>query len=215
MIKKIKKFVWELLRLVHLGGIVQLVLKSQLTENGWFKSYTTKKSINAQGDPIPWCTYSFIQFIEPRLKSNFQLFEYGCGNSTLWYSKRVESIIAVEHHQGWAETIAAIAPVNVQILFKEIENGSYAASPVATGKMFDIVIVDGQDRVNALLNAEKVLSNNGIIILDNAERPEYIYGTDYLIQSGFKRLDFWGNAPIVAYNSLTSIFYRTSNCLEI
>jgi hypothetical protein len=51
--KKIKKMVWQLLNHMHLGGAVQLMLESALTENGWFRSYHTKQSVDKNGNPIP------------------------------------------------------------------------------------------------------------------------------------------------------------------
>ncbi len=112
MIRKFKDFVWLLLRKINLGGVVQLMLKSILLEDGWFKSFNTKESIDKDGNPIPWNTYPFIKFIEPRLTKYFIVFEFGSGNSTIWYSQRVKSITAVENDPNWYEITKNRLPKN-------------------------------------------------------------------------------------------------------
>lgn len=80
MIRRIKNIVWKLLVKLNLGGAIQLMLTGGLLEDGWFKSFNTKQSVDINNSHIPWCTYSFIKFIEPRLKKDFTVFEFGSGN---------------------------------------------------------------------------------------------------------------------------------------
>jgi hypothetical protein len=218
MIKAIKKLVWSVLNLFKLGAYVQLALKSSLKDEGWFKSFYTKKAINAQGKPIPWFTYSAIHFLAARLKPEFEVFEYGCGNSTLWLAERVKSIDAVEGDKDWVEYLKPKMPSKVKIihhLVKENENGKYAQAISETGKSYDIVIVDGRDRNNCVMQSERFLKENGILILDNSDRPDYQAGINFLLNKGYKKIDFIGNTSIVAMNSSTTIFYRPNNCLGI
>ena len=88
-----RKFIWYILNKLKVASIVQLVLKSSLKEDGWFKSYYEKQAIDKKGNPIPWCSYPFIKFIEPRLKPSFEVFEYGCGNSTIWFANKVKTLL--------------------------------------------------------------------------------------------------------------------------
>ena len=38
----------------------------------------------------------------PRLvRPNLRVFEYGCGNSSLWWAQRVEKVVSVEHDEAW------------------------------------------------------------------------------------------------------------------
>ena len=101
MIKKIKQVIWNILIKLKIGGAVQLFLASGLRDDGWFESFNTKRSIDKEGNPIPWCTYPFIKFIEPKLNKDFSVFEYGSGNSTIWYAQRVKEIISVENDEDW------------------------------------------------------------------------------------------------------------------
>lgn len=57
MISKIKLIIWRILNWMKVGGVVQIILSSGIRDDGWFKSFHTKKSIDQNGNPIPWCTH--------------------------------------------------------------------------------------------------------------------------------------------------------------
>ena len=94
--KALRNLTWSLLRSLKLAPYFQLALESTLVDDGWFNSYYKKESVDRENNPIPWNTYPFIKFIEPRLKDHFNIFGYGCGNSTIWYSQRVKSITSLQ-----------------------------------------------------------------------------------------------------------------------
>ena len=216
MIRKIKNIIWKILIALKIGGPIQLMLNSELVEDGWYKSFNLKQSVNGNGDPIPWNTYSFIRFIEPRLKKHFNIFEYGCGNSTLWYAKRVKSIQSVEHDRNWFDSVTGKLPSNAKIIFRELsKDGAYAKEILESNNLYHIAVIDGRDRNNCAKYAVTKLTDDGIIIYDNTQVPEYTESIEYLLNLGFKRIDFIGNLPIVAHTNTTSIFYRNDNCLGI
>ncbi|RFZ82232.1 FkbM family methyltransferase [Mucilaginibacter terrenus] len=187
-----------------------------LHDIGWVNSIANNAIIDVTGQPLPWVTYPFIHFITPRLQETFALFEFGSGNSTLYYSKRVAQVDSVENDRHWYEKIRNTMPVNVNLFYCEMKaGGRYSRYALETEKKYDVVIVDGRDRVNCCKNSIPALTENGIIVLDDSERAEYSQGTDHLKAAGFKQLDFWGLAPGVTYLKCTSIFYRDNNCLNI
>ncbi len=211
-----KKIIWAFLRFINIGGCVQLMLKSALSEDGWFRSFNTKQSVDKNGNPIPWYTYSSIRFIEVRLKKEFDVFEYGSGNSTLWYADRVRSIRSVDHDEKWAEYISKKCHNNTEIVFKHLEyGGEYSREISADGKKYHIIVIDGRDRNNCVKNCINSLTPDGIIIFDNTQVPEYKEAIDILLSTNFKRIDFIGILPIIADQNTTSIFYRKDNCFNI
>jgi len=212
MIKQIKDSAWNLLNAVGLGGSVQLHLEGALKQYGWFRSYHSKQSVDLNGDPLPWYTYPFIMFLKPRIKSNFEVFEYGSGNSTRWYAARVKHITAVEHESEWIKLISPKLPANTKVLERPLGDSYIQA---VQGGRYNIVIVDGRNRVKCACFAADFLTDDGVIILDNSEREWYAKAKDYLAQKGFRRLDFIGMTPIVAIETCTSVFYRDGNCLGI
>jgi len=214
--KAIKGFVWFILRKLKLAGSLQLVLKSTLKEYGWFLSYNTKQSVDCNNAPIPWFTYPAIKFLAPRLTKDLSVFEYGCGNSTIWFADRIGKIISVEHDKEWYTMVLARMPENAKLIFEELQlGGRYCNAVVACNEKFDIIIIDGRDRDNCAKKAINCLSDRGIIVFDNSNFDYYKEGADFIYKSGFKRLDFYGMTPIAAPESCTTIFYRDGNCLGI
>jgi hypothetical protein len=196
---KVKKMVWQLLNHIHIGGAVQLMLESALTESGWFQSYHTKQSVDKLGNPIPWCTYPFIHFIEPRLHAQMNVFEFGCGNSTIWYASRVRSIKAVEHNEAWVKLVQPKLPANAEVIFQNLAGDAYAGEVKRNGQKYHIVIIDGRQRNKSASNSIESLTEDGIIVWDNSNLPQYQSGVLSLISQGFKRLDFWGISPVTAH----------------
>lgn len=210
-----KRFLWKILNTFKLGGPIQLYLNSQLKEDGWFNSFYKKESIDKNNNPIPWYSYPFIKFLEPRLKKEFSVFEYGSGNSTLWFSKYVKSVKAVEHDKTWYDKVKPKLPANAELIYREIENKNYSKEISASGSKYDIIIIDGVDRNNCVYESVNLLSQNGVIILDNSERNDYKESIEFLFSKGFKKIDFWGMCPVTPINTCTSVFYKDDNCLGI
>lgn len=214
--RKIKNIVWKILIKLKVGGAVQLMLTGGLLEDGWFNSFNTKQSVDKNNEPLPWCTYPYIKFIESRLKKDFLVFEFGSGNSTLWYSKRVKKIIAVENDNAWFKIISSKLPHNAQILLKKLDyDGEYCKTVLHCDSKFNLIIIDGRDRVNCAKKSVECLTDDGVIIFDNSDRPQYAEGISFLIKQGFKKLDFIGLAPVTPHNNYTSVFYKQLNCLGI
>ncbi len=214
MIPFIKNIIWRMLNVVGLGGIFQLSLRSALKEYGWFRSFATRQSVDASGIPLPWYTYSFIFFLDPRLKDHFVVFEYGSGNSTCWYGSRVKRIIAVEHDFQWVSQITPRLPSNSEVLPRKIGN-DYIQAVKEKNEQFHIIVVDGRNRVKCATIAVDFLTPDGVLILDNSERHWYQPAKALLAERGFKSIDFRGMLPIVGHESCSTVFYREHNCLGI
>ena len=89
------------------------------------------------------------------------------------------------------------------------------AGHLLSKKKYEIIVIDGRDRVNCIKHSLKALKVNGVIILDDSERREYIKGRRYLMKNGFNNIDFWGISPGTFMKKCTTIFYKEVNCLGI
>jgi tRNA A58 N-methylase Trm61 len=144
------------------------------------------------------------------------VFEYGSGNSTLWYSKKVNSVSSVEDDKQWFEKVQNNMPDNVMIYHENlVYGGTYCHFSNILNKEFDLIIIDGRDRVNCMKNTLTSLKKNGIIVLDDSEREQYKEGIEFLVANQFKRIDFWGISPGLFYKKCTTVFYKTNNCIGI
>lgn len=125
---------------------------------------------------LPWITDGATDFLDGflfnRLKNGaVSIFEFGIGNSTLYFLSKGCSVTAIEHDQEWFTSVQRTAEQ-----FKYGErlkaaclprpyNAAYQASD------YDIVSIDGRDRVSCLKTVlEAGLSDKTILLLDNTER---------------------------------------------
>jgi len=200
----------------RLKSILSFNHKGYLNDIGWFKAFESHSPVDGEGNPIPWVTYSFIDFIKERLRKQLTVFEFGSGNSTFFYAKYAGLVVSVEHDKEWFEKIVKSKPENSEMIFCElVKGGDYCLMPGKLEEKFDIIIVDGRDRVNCCKQAVNALSANGVVVLDDSERDKYKQAVDFLINSGFKHLSFSGISPGLFYRKSTSVFYKGDNCLGI
>jgi tRNA A58 N-methylase Trm61 len=200
----------------RLKSLLSFNHKGYLADVGWFKAFDSRSPVDKEGNPIPWVTYSFIDFIKERLGKQHAVFEFGSGNSTFFYAKYAGLVVSVEHDKDWYDKIVSTKPENSEMIFTElIRGGDYCKMPVKLGEKFDIIIVDGRDRVNCCKQAIDALSENGVVVLDDSEREGYREGVDFLTKNGFKHLPFSGISPGLFYRKSTSVFYKADNCLGI
>ncbi|MEX1001467.1 MAG: hypothetical protein WDZ35_05070 [Crocinitomicaceae bacterium] len=212
MLRKIFHF---LLRQFRMLSFYSLSKSGYLVDKGWFRSFRSKNAIDQNGQPIPWMTYSFLDFLQPRIRDNMTIFEFGCGNSTLWWQSQVKSVYSCESDQEWYDHIKTKIGQHVQLMYRPTENSAFAESITECTRLFDIIVIDGADRVSCAKNALKNISTTGVVIWDNSDRSEYQQGYDLLTDHGFKRIDFHGLGPINVMSWSTSVFYRSNNCLSI
>lgn len=187
-----------------------------LAKKGWFSSFQVPIPIDADGQPLPWFTYPAIDFLQPRLNKDMSVFEYGSGNSTLWWGVNAGRVVCCEHDIYWYERLKDSMPQNVESHYAALApEGHYAETCQSVEGNFDIIVIDGREQIECCKYAMQALTPNGIIVWDNSDRDIYQEGYDYLMNQGFKRLDFWGIGPMSTTGWCTSIFYRAGNCVGI
>jgi hypothetical protein len=206
----------SLLNPAKLKVLLSLGIKGYLAEKGWFEAFRTKSAIDQDGNPIAWVTYSFIDFIKEKISKDLDIFEFGSGNSTIFYAGLAKSVYSVEHDKEWFEKSSQIKLPNVNMIHCDLTpGGDYSKSAGTTGKKFHMIIVDGRDRVNCCKQAIHSLTEDGVVVLDDSERTEYTEAHDFFRANGFKHLPFSGMAPGAIVSKCTSVFYKANNSLDI
>jgi len=214
--KPVKDIVSYLMEKLDILSLYSLAKTGPLKEDGWFRSFHEKSSVDADGNPIPWLTYPAIEFLKRRIHPDMSLFEFGCGASTLWWAKRVKEVVSVEHVETWYNQITKRVPENVKLFHIPLDsNGAYSRKIKEFNNRFDIVVLDGHDRINCARNSLTALKEDGIFIWDNSDRNEYESGYNFLYKHGFRKIEFVGLVPIINFKSETAVFYRPKNCLGI
>ena len=90
----------------RLKSLLSFNHKGYLKDIGWFKAFDTRSPVDQFGDPIPWVTYSFIDFISGRLNKQHAIFEFGSGNSTFFYAKYAGLVTP----ENWAKFLESPLP---------------------------------------------------------------------------------------------------------
>ncbi|MGD0463005.1 MAG: class I SAM-dependent methyltransferase [Tepidisphaeraceae bacterium] len=179
-----------------------------LVTTGWLNSLFDGRPVDAGGRPIPWFTYPAIDFLEPRVQRNWTVLEWGCGNSTLWWAARTRHVIGVEHDRSWHQLIASDAPENAIIVLAENPDRYVNLQDTPDAGPYDAIVIDGERRNQCARRAASSVKPDGVIVFDNSDRKAYRDGLAFLMDSGWKRLDFFGLIPSYLYRGCTSIFYR-------
>lgn len=190
--------------------------ESFIYSTGWINSIEKLSPVNKNYEPIPWMNYHFVKFITNRLNSSMDIFEYGSGYSTLYWSKQVNSIITVEYDKEWFNVLHEQLPSNVDCIFNcKINSSEYAKEALNHNMKFDMIIVDGRNRVECLTLAGESLKHDGIFILDDSHLEKYNDAFTHMKKRDFKEITFWGLKPVSYQFASTTIFYRPNNCLNI
>lgn len=198
--------------------LLSLGIKGYLLDVGWLRSLEEGVPVDLSGSPVPWVTYPFIDFISERLNNNHCVFEFGSGNSTKFYATKAKYVYAVEHDEKWVQYLQKndVAEQNVELQYVPLEKGyAQALEYQEDPKKYDVVIVDGRERVTCIKSIINVIKDSAIIVLDDSERERYKEATEILSRNEYKKIDFFGLAPNVTYKKCTTVFYKSNNVFNI
>ena len=149
------------------------------------------------GNPVPWMTYPAIDFLKKNLNKNHEIFEFGCGSSTLFFAQRVKQVTGIETREKWFAMLKSANLSNVEIILMEdgLTNDLYQKFAKNSEKKFDFIIVDSIKRFLSATNSIDALKPGGSIILDDSERDNYKKIFNFFAEKNFSRQDFPGVAP--------------------
>jgi hypothetical protein len=158
------------------------------------------------------------------------MFEWGSGISTIWFARRVQELISIEHDKEWFDIgrfrLKEWDISNVDLIYSppidEIEISSDNETELYAGfnnfpkrfqyyqyvrtidsfpdNHFNCISIDGRERVECLIHAVPKLSDVGFIILDDSHRSRYLDIFHILSDWKIEKFDF-GLLQ-------TTIFYR-------
>jgi hypothetical protein len=74
-------------------------------KTGFFYSWIYKESLDNNKKPLPWISYSAIDYLSKLDLSKFNIFEYGSGNSTIWYLDKFKKIYSVENNDQYRKNL--------------------------------------------------------------------------------------------------------------
>lgn len=140
----------------------------------------------------PWLTEQAIEFIENlcHKNSNLKILEFGSGGSTIWLAQRTNNLVSIEHNSKWYNLVtpilAKLVPENLalnnlnpkqnSLVTRKLLNppAYYQVCAEFPDSYFDLILIDAIERVNCATQAVRILKPDGVLMLDNCERPQYL-----------------------------------------
>jgi SAM-dependent methyltransferase len=119
-------------------------------------------------------------FIENTLREykKVDVLEWGSGRSTNYFPEllQTEGIectwTSLEHDPKWAAEVQKRGTKGVKVILAGKDTPEY----LQPKGLYDVIYVDGRNRVKCLQHAKSILKPDGIVILHDAEREKYIPG---------------------------------------
>ncbi len=119
--------------------------------------------------------------------------EWGAGASTLYFPPRLPSMVSwlsIEHDRAWHDTTASrnrdprvalvgISPDRGDYPGTRLEGSyedftTYVDYPATLGRQFDFIFIDGRARTACLAQAYRLVTDQGLVILHDANRDQYV-----------------------------------------
>jgi predicted O-methyltransferase YrrM len=141
---------------------------------------------------LPYMTNDEIVDLVSYLNREIEMLEIGGGNSTIFLSKLVKRLVTIEHNLEWSKTIEnEIKNFNVDWSLHVVEPNwkqTHPFQPAEQGQFdnyvkfistlddnqFDVILVDGRDRVRCVLQSIPKLKKDGVILIhDFWNREKY------------------------------------------
>ena len=119
---------------------------------------------------LPWLNDGTISFLRSFLKKNMMVFEFGAGRSSIFFADYTKHVTSVESSFEWVEYVKSFNLPNLKVIFEQ----KHFSSVILNYKdgYFDLILIDSHDRLNCLKKSIRKIKNNGIILIDNCERPK-------------------------------------------
>ncbi|MEO7412904.1 MAG: SAM-dependent methyltransferase [Opitutaceae bacterium] len=174
---------------------------------GQRSTFDRGECLDGAGQETPWYTYPAIEYLRQLDFSNLAVFEFGSGNSTIYWAKRCERLASVENDQAWYEKMKGKLPAKVSYRY-EPDPAAYVATCGSYGTKFDVIVIDGRHRFECAKAALSCLRSTGFIILDNSDWHER--SSKLLRDADLIEVDFSGFGPVNDYTWTTSFYFTRS-----
>jgi len=172
-----------------------------VVSKGLFKSALLWSSIDNSGNPLPWFSYPAIDYLKSINLKDKNIFEYGSGNSTIFFHRKAKSIQSVEDDLLWYQKIVKKCP-SVQLIN---DKDKYIH---AIKGFFDIIIIDGSYRAECAREALTHLNRGGFIIADDTNIIPKVKRV--LDKTRLLPIHFMGPSPIGGLLVKVTTFYYKS-----
>ncbi len=122
---------------------------------------------------LPWLGFRAIKYLDHLIQPDWNILEFGSGMSTIWFARRCASLVSIETNRAWHAAVTAM------LAQRGLQNVNYRIVTQSEGHLledyedsfFDLVLVDGVSRDQAMITALKKVKPGGYVYLDNSDMP--------------------------------------------
>jgi hypothetical protein len=190
--------------LKYLDNVINIITN----DYGFANSVKVNKPVNKDNNPIPLYTYPAIEYLNQFDFNDKKIFEFGSGNSTLYWLEQGADVTSVEHNNNWVNILSPNLNFfsNHQYIVTNIKDEYVNSILRFANHDFDLIIIDGVfSRYLCAKNVLTKIKGNGIIILDNSDW--YPNTANFLKENlGFIQVDFYGFRACKPKTAVTSLF---------
>jgi len=131
---------------------------SRLVEQDGWQSFDSQSNLS-----FPWYTRPFLKELITWDIKNWKVFEYGAGNSSIWWRRHARLVHSIDSNKNWATESDA---------HFENDKTAFLTYPLSLidNERFDCIIIDGEPvewRDECAQYALQCIKDGGIIIADN------------------------------------------------
>ena len=175
------------------------------TEYGFLESSRNGVPMTKDGQVLPLYTYPCIEWIDSMDFTGCNIFEFGVGFSSLFWSQiKDANVYGVEQQEDWFEKVGSVNDIEV---YHEPESKNFIEAVHRPNIKFDVIIIDGPVRYDCVPEAIECVADDGMIILDNSDWHQHT--KERLDDSRlFIPLHFHGFKPIHVDAETTSCYLR-------
>ncbi len=189
----------------YLANINQIIAK----EYGFTNSADAGIPLDKNNNPIPLYTYPAIEYLSSFDFTNKKIFEFGSGQSTLYWLEQGADVVSVENSVKWVEKLSKPLKSfsNHQYIFAGRQNEYVNSILKFPDFHFDVIIIDGIfSRYLCAKNVINRIRKDGLVILDNSDW--YPNAAKFLKKNlDFIQVDFYGLRPSRPEAAVTSLFF--------
>ena len=190
-------------------------------------------------DYLPWMNYGAIDYLLSIMSRITNVFEYGSGQSTLFWLDHGKKVTSVEHDPAYyglmSAKILSKNGVDYSLIEPELDEIDAITNPSSItsfqsadfkgytfkkyvesinnfqDEYFDVVVVDGRARPSCVVQSFSKIKPGGLLVLDNSNREYYLHETGPLL-SGWDQKTFFGPVRGLLHCEQTTIYIKPKAC---
>jgi len=178
-------------------------------ETGHFRAALTSTALDREGVPQPWYTLPAVDFLRHQDFSQKRVLEWGAGQSTIWWGAHAQAVVSFESDPSWYSRLRSRVGPNVSL---HLTTDDLVGVDRLLEGLYDLIIIDGLDRLACAQRSMSLLSPDGGVVFDNSEGYWGPHGQhpviDLFHSRGFSRVDFYGFGAGEVVPHCTSLFFR-------